>query len=215
MVAFPSRVPFEYADADAIAEFMRPWLEPWMHQAYAVLTDPTRTFRGEYDVDTDTQTIIPYVAWHGPCRVQPIRTDLNSIRPVNDSTTRAVQFWLPFPKDQTIPDVRPGFMFAVTDGGNDPYLELYDYSVVGSLNSSMAWQRTVNTVTDLELRPDWNIGWVDVPVDASSVASEFDVGDGVWRTAFEGGSGVSRAPTFVGGSVDRRVRVDGVVQPWV
>lgn len=210
LVGFPSSAPFGYADADGMAEFIRPWLEPWMKQAYAVLVDPTRQF-SQYDVDTDEQIVVPYVVWFGDVRVQPLRTDLNSIRSVNDSTTRPVQFWLPFPKDNVVPDVRPGFQFAVTDGGNDPMLTKYMYSVTGSMNSSMAWQRTVNTITDMELRPDWDVSWVDVDADeGDTVEAQFQV-DGVWRTSFAG-VGVAQVPVFEGAGVVWRVMVDGVEQ---
>ena len=39
----------------------------------------------------------------------------------------------------------------------DPYVSLYDHAVTSSMNSSMAWIRTIETIVNTEARPNYNV----------------------------------------------------------
>lgn len=151
------------ADNAAMREFMRPRVmpfiettdegdpKPWIH-----IIDPT-LIETATDIKAGTMTVInDGRVWSGYARIQPIRNTVNSWRATNPTTTRIVQFWVEFPDEQEI-DLRPGLRIAVEFGGNDPWLTEYQYVVVGALNSSQAWQRTIDTQVDLENRPDYDM----------------------------------------------------------
>lgn len=148
---------------------MKPLLEPWIKQAWGAILNPlTRvvvdnSVTGAITSVTVKPADLLYVGW---LRVQPLRTALNQKRAIDSTTTRTHQFWpLDFPMGGTLPDIKPGFEVIVMDGGNDPHLEDYKYVVTGATNSSMAWNRTIETVVNLEARPDYNTtGWPQKPV---------------------------------------------------
>lgn len=175
MVAFPTLLTFDPWDAPAVAEFMRPFVEPWFKkQAWVHLIDP-QTRVVDTDMDTGVTTVLVTPIWSGWARVKPLRTALNSKQPYNATTTRVVQFWLDFPKDGTLPDIRAGLEFAVEDGVNDPALKLHQFVVTGAINGHDAWQRTVETVVNFESRPNYNTApWPKPPGSiAPDVVGEF------------------------------------------
>lgn len=165
MAAFPTLPDLPIGDVVAYREFMRPLLDPWIKQAWAAIIDPQQrvVVRDEITGVIESVTVTPlHVGWF---RIQPLRTALNQKKAIDSTTTRTHQFWpLDFPADETLPDIKPGFEIIVMDGGNDPYLELYKYVVTGSTNSSMAWNRTIETTVNLEARPDYDTsGWPQRP----------------------------------------------------
>lgn len=163
MPGIPSFASPNPTNAPAFAEWMKPAVEPWIdNQAWIHLIDPD-DINTTYDPATGmTATVEPI--WSGWSRIQPIRNSVNSFRQANPTTTRIVQFWVEFPKDEDIPDFRSGLRIAVQNGVNDPYLELYQYIIVGSMNSSLAWQRTIDTVVDTESRPNYDMtDWPEPP----------------------------------------------------
>lgn len=140
---------------------MRGPVNAWKNQAYCIIVDPTNKITIGRNVTTGVSgTVLQFPLGSGPTRIQAIKTNLTERNQTNDTTARPVQFWLDFPKDATIPDVRPGFEMVVTNGGNDPYLVNYSYPVVGAINSSEAWQRTINTVSNLENKPKYNWAFI-------------------------------------------------------
>jgi hypothetical protein len=165
MVAFPSLVRIDPSNQEQVAEFIRPYVEPFFKgQAWVHILDPE-----DRNVDTDFTTGITTVEWEpvwsGFSRVKPLRTALNSKQTINSTNTRVVQFWVDFPKDGTVGDIRPGMQIAVEDGLNDPMLSNYQYVVTGAINGSDAWQRTIETVVDLEARPEYDFtNWPKRPV---------------------------------------------------
>lgn len=165
LVAFPTVPNLPIGDVVGYREFMRVQLEPWIKQAWAAIIDPQSRVVDRDPVTgvVNSVTVTPlHVGWF---RVQPLRTALNQKKAIDSTTTRTHQFWpLDFPADESLPDIKPGFEIIVMDGGNDPYLELYKYVVTGSSNSSMAWNRTIETVVNLESRPDYDTtGWPPKP----------------------------------------------------
>lgn len=165
MAEFPKIVPFDPWDQAAVSEFMRPLIEPWFEkQAWIHILNPADRKRDDSRFDEGIITVTWEPVWSGWARVKPLRTALNSKRAVNDTTTRVVQFWVDFPKDETVGDIKPGFEIAVHDGLNDPQLTNYQYYVTGAINGSDAWQRTIETVVDLESRPNYDFSlWPDPP----------------------------------------------------
>lgn len=165
LVAFPTVPNLPIGDVVAYREFMRGQLDPWIKQAWAAIVDPQQrvVVRNEVTGVIESITVEPlHVGWF---RIQPLRTALNQKKAIDSTTTRTHQFWpLDFPADESLPDIKPGFEIIVMDGGNDPYLSLYKYVVTGSTNSSMAWNRTIETVVNLEARPDYDTsGWPQKP----------------------------------------------------
>lgn len=157
MVAFPSIVSFNPWDAEAVAEFMRPYVEPWFkEQAWVHIVDPTLKEKIT-DWETGETIVVLDPIWSGWARIKPLRTALNSKQPYNATTTRVVQFWIDFPKDELEPDLRPGLEFAVEDGVNDPALTRHQFVITGAINGNDAWQRTVETVVNFESRPNYNM----------------------------------------------------------
>lgn len=161
MVSFPSLITFDPWDAPAVAEFMRPFVEPWFKsQAWVHIIDPLERVI-DSDIDTGATTVLVEPIWSGWARVQPLRTALNSKQPYNSTTTRVIQFWIDFPKDKVEPDLRAGLEIVVEDGVNDPSLELYQFVLTGAINSQAAWQRTIETVVNFESRPNYDMSnWV-------------------------------------------------------
>lgn len=156
---FPTHISLPYADVDAYAEYVRPLLSPWLRQAWVAIVDPaTRTVtKNAYGAVTGVTVRPEDLIWVGWARVQPLRTAITLKRAIDSTTTRTTQFQLlDFPADGDVPDIRAGFEVVVMDGGRDPLLTEYQYYVTGSQNSSMAWQRTVETTVNQETRPDYD-----------------------------------------------------------
>lgn len=164
MVAFPTLTTVPYADVDGYAELLRPLVTPWVKQAWVAIIDPTKRTTTENAITGVISNVTVTPVFTGWARVQPLRTALNVKRAVDTTTSRTVQFWVGYTKDDTLPDIKPGFEVVVMDGGNDPQLEEYQYVVTGSQNSSAAWQRTIETIVNLESRPDYDTsGWPQKP----------------------------------------------------
>lgn len=166
MVSFPSIPVFEPWDAPAVAEFMRPLVEPWFkEQAWVHIVDPQERLV-ESNFENGITTVLVEPIWSGWARIKPLRTALNSKQPYNATTTRVVQFWIEFPKDQEEPDLRAGLEIAVADGVNDPALTRHQFVISGAINGSDAWQRTIETVVNFESRPNYNMTDWPKPTDA-------------------------------------------------
>lgn len=135
----------------------------WVH-----VIDPT-DITTSLNMAAGTQTVTVSPAWSGWARVQPLRNTVSAARASNPTTTRVVQFWVDDPETVTF-DFKPGLRLVVdgnVDGdNNDPELSRYLYVIVGALNSSQAWQRTIDTQVDLENRPNYDTtAWPKPPED--------------------------------------------------
>lgn len=167
VVAFPKASSVPYGDYIAMGAFVKPLLEPWLRQAVVAIVDPaTKQVVRNYETGETTVTITPI--YIGYSRIQPLRTALNSQQLANLTTTRAIQFQLEYPQTNTLPDIKSGYEVVVVNAPADPYLSKYQFVVTGSVNSSMAWNRTVETTTNLEARPNydttgWNIDGFPLP----------------------------------------------------
>lgn len=153
-----------------VQEFMRPKVMPFINpdangevKGWIHILDPQKEVRtmnvkaGNYDVENTP-------IWSGHARIQPMRNTVSTSRASNPTTTRIVQFWVEFPRELEI-DLKPGLRIAVEISGNDPWLTQYQFVVLGSINSAQAWQRTIDTQTDLENRPNYDMSAWPKPVD--------------------------------------------------
>jgi hypothetical protein len=147
---------------------MRPKVRPFYQgKAWVHLIDPTTIVRGPMDIAAGTTSISVTPVWSGWARVQPLRNTVSTWRASNPTTTRIVQFWVDDPETVTV-DFKPGLRFAVDPEieTNDPSHSQYLYVTLGGINSSQAWQRTVDTQVDLENRPNYDMtAWPKPPLD--------------------------------------------------
>ena len=145
-------------DFGGVAEFMRPKVrEFYQGKAWVHLIDPTAITRGPVDITVGTVAVSVVPIWSGWARIQPLRNTVNTWRATNPTTTRIVQFWVDDPETILV-DFKPGLRFAVDPDveTNDPSHSQYLYTVLGGINSSQAWQRTIDTQVDLENRPNYD-----------------------------------------------------------
>lgn len=153
----------EYMREQVMAFIQGDSTDPHDDKAWIHVIDPS-TITSTLNVDTGVMTVSAYPVWSGYARIQPIRNSVTTWRATNPTSTRIVQFWVDFPDRQVI-DFKPGLRIAVERGGNDPWLTEYQYTVVGALNSTQAWQRTVDTQVDLENRPNYDMSTWPKPGD--------------------------------------------------
>lgn len=167
VVDFPVLPSLAIGDVDGYANLVRPTLEPWLRQAWVAIVNPETRIKVDNGFGAITSVTVPAedLVWVGWARVQPLRTSIFLKRAVDSTTTRTTQFQLlGFPADGDVPSIRAGFEVVVMDGGRDPFLTEYQYYVTGAQNSSMAWQRTVETTVNQEIRPDYDTtGWPQPP----------------------------------------------------
>ena len=101
--------------------------------------------------------------WTGYARVQEYRREIAVAQVADPTTTASVRFQIDFSKDGAIPLIRTDYQIIVlTEAqGNteqpDPNLSDYVYVVGKALNSSTAWIRTIETITNTQRRNDFQI----------------------------------------------------------
>lgn len=165
MASLPRITPVPHpSQFSEMREFMRPHIERFVKptdehdndKGWIHIIDPTQTVVAT-NFDTGVRTVTATPIWSGYARIQPIRNSVSTWRASNPTTTRIVQFWPDmFPNEQAI-DLKPGLRIAVEEGGNDPWLVEYQYTIVGAVNSTQAWQRTIDAQVDLENRPNFDM----------------------------------------------------------
>lgn len=153
----------------AVRDYMEPIVKQYVNgKAWVHIIDPTG-ITPIRDWQTGTSIVPVTPMWSGWARVQPIRNTVSTWRATNPTTTRVVQFWLlDFPDEISIDLQKSGLRIAVEDvtgdDNNDPWLSEYQYVILGGLNSTQAWQRTIDTQVDLENRPNYDMAsWPKPP----------------------------------------------------
>ena len=193
-------------DAGALAELMKPAINLWKNQGYCIIIDPSKSI-STTNIAAGTKATIQFPLGSGPTRIQPLKRPLTARNQTNDTTTRVVQFWLDFPKDASIPDLRPGLEIVVTNGGNDPYNVYYQYVISGATNSTIAWQRTVDTMANMEVRPSYQWAFITGtianttgPLSGVAVTVQYQSSPGVWLAYTNNLTydGTYRVPVFMG-----------------
>lgn len=112
-----------------------------------------------YDADTNTWTGTTTPLYTGPARIQPVASVTETTLEYNPTTIQNVRVILPYGKntlagsDGVVPDIRPNDRLRVTASPYNSNLEKFIYVVIGVLNSSNAWERTLLCRVDTELDP--------------------------------------------------------------
>lgn len=166
MVAFPKLPKIAYADVAGYREALRPLVQPWLRQAWIAILDPITGKTETRDSVTGAVISVSWTPiWAGWARMQPLRNPLTLKRTIDSTETRSVQFQpLDYPADGTLPDIVPGFQVVVMQCEADPYATEYEYYVLGAMNSSMAWNRTIDCQVNQESRPGYDTsGWPQPP----------------------------------------------------
>ena len=195
-------------DAAALADSMKQAINLWKNQGFCIIIDPSKSITTS-NIAAGTKSTIQFPLGCGPTRIQSLKRPLNARNQTNDTTTRVIQFWLDFPKDQSLPDVKAGLEIIVTNGGNDPYSANYQYVVTGATNSTIAWQRTVQALSNMETRPNYQWAFLtgtivnaSGPLSGVTVTAQYQSTPGVWLpyTSSVTYDGTYRIPVFMGTS---------------
>jgi len=113
----------------------------------------------EYDAESNTWTGTTTPLYTGPARIQPVASVTETTLEYNPTTIQNVRVILPYGKntldgsDGVVPDIRPNDRLRVTSSPHNSNLEKFIYVVIGVLNSSNAWERTLLCRVDTELDP--------------------------------------------------------------
>lgn len=140
------------------------WLSHNQAVGYALQLASVRIYNpasGEqtYDADTNTYTGTATDLYVGRARIQPTASATETSQDYNPTTLQTVRVVLPYNKnelagsDGVVPDIRPNDRMLVTSSPENQTLEKFIYVVIGVLNSSNAWERTVLCRVDTELDP--------------------------------------------------------------
>jgi hypothetical protein len=135
----------QIADVSGLAEFQN---------AEIIIYDPSLLTK-TYSYDTNAYTVTgDAVVYEGQARVQPNRSAsaVNS-NPVDDpSSAKSIMVQIP---SAEIDVISRGFQVQVTDGGRNPGLETYLFTVVADVNSSHMASHTFECVVNVEQKPEW------------------------------------------------------------
>lgn len=112
-----------------------------------------------YDPATNTFTGTATDLYMGPARIQPTSPPAETGQEYNPTSLQTVRVVLPLNKntlegsDGVVPDIRPNDKLVVTASPYNAQLENFVYVVIGVLNSSNAWERSLVCRVDMELDP--------------------------------------------------------------
>lgn len=140
------------------------WLSHNQAVGYALQLATVRIYNpasGEqtYDPATNTFSGNSTDLYIGPARVQPVSTPTDTSESYNPTTLQSVRVVLPLGKNSlegsagVVPDIRPNDKLVVTSSPYNDALEKFSYMVIGVMNSSNAWERTLMCRVDTELDP--------------------------------------------------------------
>lgn len=113
------------------------------------ILDPNLTIADDgYDAWTNKGTAPPLVLWEGVGQLAVFRQTLNAELPAGAITqVRSVRFTVPL--DGPDMPIRKGLMVQVVSCEDDPETERYQYTVTSGLNSSLAFDRTIEAEVDM------------------------------------------------------------------
>ena len=140
------------------------WLTHNQQVGYALQLATVRVYNpasGEqtYNPATNTFTGSTVDLYVGPARIQPVASVTETTLEYNPTTIQNVRMILPYGKNEledsegVIPDIRPNDRVVVSSSPYNENLEKFIYVVIGVLNSSNAWERTLLCRVDTELDP--------------------------------------------------------------
>lgn len=145
-------------DVLAISQEMRKAVRMW-ETVYVIILDPGVN-KSNY-LNKNNAAFI----WHGFARYQPYRKDIPIAQVTNPTTTATSRFQIDFDADGAIPEIKTNWEVWVVPTAlaytatnieiasyPDPDLSRYQWIVTSALNSSLAWQRTVECITDTKTK---------------------------------------------------------------
>lgn len=136
----------QIADVSGLAEFQNATIN---------IYDPSLLTK-TYSYESNTYTVTGDAeVYSGQARVQPVRSATEvSGGPIDDpSSASRIMVQIPY-SEQVF--VGRGFQVQVTDGGRNPILETYLYTVVADVNSSHMASHTFECVVNVEQKPEWD-----------------------------------------------------------
>jgi hypothetical protein len=95
----------------------------------------------------------------GPARIQPTSNPTDTVDDFNPTSLQVVRVILPLNRntvagsDGLLPDIRPNNRVRVTASPYNTALLSFAYEVIGVLNSSNAWERTIICRVNMEIDP--------------------------------------------------------------
>lgn len=144
---------------------MRKSLRLWQ-SVYVVILDP-----GANNVKFTSKDNTSF-KWKGLARYQPYRKDIPIAQVTNPTTTSTARFQIDFEADGAIPDIKTNYIVMILEPAlanlalptseqisayPDPFIIQYVNVVTSSMNSSLAWVRTIETITDTKTRENFAI----------------------------------------------------------
>lgn len=124
--------------------------------ATIVITDPSALTK-TYSYDTNDYTVTGDAAiYTGAARVKPVTSGRNVDQAyVEDPTAvKTIRIQIPASELPTT-QIRRGFQVQVTDGGDNPTLLTYLFTVMADVDGSSMASRTFEAVTNVEVNPEW------------------------------------------------------------
>jgi hypothetical protein len=112
-----------------------------------------------YDPVTNTYSGGNVGLYIGPARIQQVNSVTELNQDYNPTTIQSVRVIIPLNKntlegsDGEVPDIRPSDFVRVESSPHNTGLEKFVYVVIGVLNSSNAWERTLLCRVNMELDP--------------------------------------------------------------
>lgn len=105
-----------------------------------------------YNATSNTWSGTAISLYTGKARIQPLTSVTDEASDYNPTVLQSVRVQIPL--TSTTPDIRPSHRLKVTSAPGNPALEDFVYIVMGVLNSSNAWERTLMCRVDTELNPN-------------------------------------------------------------
>jgi hypothetical protein len=142
------------------------WLTHNQSVSYGLQVATVQVYNAEsgaktYDAETNTWSGNATDLYTGPARIQPPTSSAtDTTQDYNPTNLQTVRVILPLGKNSLagsggiVPDIRPNNRIRVTSSPYNTTLENFIYVVVGVLNSSNAWERTLLCKADIELDPN-------------------------------------------------------------
>lgn len=134
----------QVAEVSSLSEFQN---------ATIVISDPSLLTK-TYDYASNTYTVSgDGVVYTGQARIQPQRAASDEQFMVADpSASKRILVQIP---STEVDGVKRGWQVQVTDGGRNPALLGYLFTVVADVNSSHMASHTFECVVDVEQNPNW------------------------------------------------------------
>jgi hypothetical protein len=141
-------------DPEAIRLAMQPALRQWQTVRVVILNPGPNN---QYFTAKNPAAFI----WDGWARYQPYRKDIPIAQVTAPTTTATARFQIDFELDGVIPDIKTNYIVLIVPEPGvtypDPMVTQYVHVVTSTMNSSLAWIRTIETITDTRTRENFAI----------------------------------------------------------